>query len=671
MKRSPVFFFAVLLILGGGSCAHDDVTGVPAMSATSTAPAIHNNLILFASDQFGGEPELMLVRPNGTGRQRLTTDGQGYGSPDLSPDGRLIAFTRPNADFTVWTIYVMNADGSGQRPVVTRTSVFNGQPTWSPDGTRLAFVSLNDGPFGPFGRIFVVNLDGTGLRQISPDGNSQIDYTFDLGPSWSPDGTRIVFTRNGRLHVVNPDGTGFAALPNEDFAEGPSWSPDGTRIVYGTFSSIRICNADGSHPVTVNSSLNQEGAPRWSQDGRQLLFDRVNDQFIVVLYVINVDGSGEAKVSSGGFNDFAASWTPSPSSAGAGGVVVEVAPATSAVDLGGTQQFSATVRNSAGAVLSNASVTWSSSNPAVATVTPTGLVTGVARGLAQIRASFGNDTGRAAVNVAMLTLRNAIVYGTIETGSFDLGVVRPDGSDRHILARCNQGCFDPAVSPDGRRIAFRIFGQGIFLMNADGTDFTPLVARTSFDGSPTWSPDGRMIAFVSVHDSPMGQEGRIFIINVDGTGLRQLTPDDGDPNLFVGDGYPSWSPDGTRLAFFRNGDLYLINADGTGMAVFPTPGGGYAPVWSPDGTRIAYVNFDPARHVAIIGVDGSNPVTVTSGPDADDTPSWAPDGRRLVFVRFLDGFSQLFVINDDGSGLTRLSSNPSVFDYSPNWSPVP
>ena len=104
--------------------------------------------------------------------------------------------------------------------------------------------------------------------------------------------------------------------------------------------------------------------------------------------------------------------------------------------------------------------------------------------------------------------------------------------------------------------------DGIWLMNADGTGLTQLVRRSNLDGDPAWSPDGATIAFESQNSTPYGPVDRIFLVKVDGTGLRQLTPD--TPNYSF-DGGPSWSPDGTRIVFSRTGSLYVINADGTGL----------------------------------------------------------------------------------------------------------
>jgi Tol biopolymer transport system component len=355
-------------------------------------------------------------------------------------------------------------------------------------------------------------------------------------------------------------------------------------------------------------------------------------------------------------------------------VIIDVSPATVSLVPGSTQQFSATVRTRSGEIIERAPVKWSTADPAVATVTGSGLVTAVATGTTALRATFANDTGTVVVHVETV-LRNVLIFSNDSVLFGDIVVMNPDGSGRRRITTDGAGYEAPAISPDGRRIAYAQFNngtRGIYIMNADGTNRSLLISRSLFDGEPAWSPDGSQIAFRSLNSGPFGDYGRIFVINVDGTGLHQVSPEETDPNAYSFDASPSWSPDGSRIAFDRTGQTAIINADGTGLTLI---GGGEHPSWSPDGTRFAFEGVsEGTTHIYVCNADGSNPVRITnSSPNQENTPHWSPDSRRIVFNRVADDFTfQIYVINADGTGEVSLSHpGGGISDSWPNWSPLP
>ena len=272
------------------------------INAQASCTPFLRNAIVYVSNQFGGQGELMVMRPDGTRIERLTTDNAGYVNPAVSPDGQSIAVASYVGGG--WNgIYLLDRFGKNRTLLVSHAG--SGAPAWSRDGTKLSFSGTLPGPYGEYGRIFIVNRDGTGLRQLSPE-VAATDYKFDAGSSWSPDGTRLVFDRMGVLFLINTDGTGLVSTGIS--GENPDWSPDGTQIAYGNTSLDGISVMDMNFsPRRLTTAVQQDEYPRWSPDGLHLVFDRVeNNQ--THLYTVNADGSGVARLSSGPQTDYTPSW---------------------------------------------------------------------------------------------------------------------------------------------------------------------------------------------------------------------------------------------------------------------------------------------------------------------------------------------------------------------------
>ena len=160
---------------------------------------------------------------------------------------------------------------------------------------------------------------------------------------------------------------------------------------------------------------------------------------------------------------------------------------------------------------------------------------------------------------------------------FNLIRVRLDGTDQRVIG---EGA-EPSWSPDGQRIAF-MWNGGISVSNVDGSDRRPVVAPGS---DPAWSPDGRRIAYAA------GDRGARFIytVNVDGTGVRQIT--EIADSTTITDESPAWSPDGRWIAFQRehgcvspvycigDWDIFVARADGTDLRQVTTNGKNVRPSW--------------------------------------------------------------------------------------------
>jgi TolB protein len=242
----------------------------------------------------------------------------------------------------------------------------------------------------------------------------------------------------------------------------------------------------------------------------------------------------------------------------------------------------------------------------------------------------------------------------------DIYVVKTDGSGLVRLTDANGMEEHPAWSPDGRKIAYSQtlgdYGQAaaIWVVNADGSRPVRLTPPAVHGVWPTWSPDGKRIAFARV--MPSGSQ-YVYVMNADGSGIRAV----GNKLELANQ---TFAPDG-RIIGMRDGEVYAVNPDGTGLTPLTTgadlgaDGGTFA--LSPDGTKIVLENSIGQLRIAPVQGDGTPVMVATSVsyliPDPWTVPSWSPDGRVLA-ISNSDIFgvrgAPIYVINADGTGLTAV-----------------
>jgi TolB protein len=261
-----------------------------------------------------------------------------------------------------------------------------------------------------------------------------------------------------------------------------------------------------------------------------------------------------------------------------------------------------------------------------------------------------------------------------EKGADAMPSLSPDGRGRIVFDSTRK-----RVAPE------KINTSDLFLMRHDGSDQTFLVRGSS----ASWHPDGRTIAF---HRSASGtgqtirvdlgaptSDSDIFVAKVCDL-LAGVPPTNITNSSAEIDDDASWSPDGLKIAWTAHDaaddplvipsqDIYVMNADGSGRVnLTDNRVEERAPSWSPDGTRIAYMcrvgppaaaGGPPTFEICVMNADGSGVTRLTDNALPDGTPTWSPDGTRIVFNRAVPPPNQqLFVMNADGSGQTQLTFPP-------------
>ena len=282
--------------------------------------------------------------------------------------------------------------------------------------------------------------------------------------------------------------------------------------------------------------------------------------------------------------------------------------------------------------------------------TPTPVITAIATPTATISVAAA-ITATVTPTVSVADVGKITFAAYTAEGNYVISVVRADGSglDR-VVGEASQ----PAFSPDGQEIVFHSWRRdrlGLQVVDVGGGEMADAITGTHVeDSAPSWSRDGTKIAFVS--NKEVDRKWRIYV--------SWLFTTDNPVELRLGES-PDWSPGGDRIVYRgcdERGDncgLYIMDENGANPTRLTTDASDNAPVWSPGGNQVAFMSArDGNWEIYVVDLANPKPRRLTTNPANDGLPTWSPDGQRIAFLSDRGGIWAVHLMNPDGSDQQQL-----------------
>jgi Tol biopolymer transport system component len=536
-------------------------------------------------------------------------------------------------------------------------------PAIAPDGRTIAYAAGAPGRM----RIYVRQLAGGRIVPLVDEGVAE----GQRWPQWSPDSSRIVFhagrqplsgrtsAGDGMLYQAPALGGAprklFSSIPGS-LAISPSWSPDGTRIVFGGLAGLYVVPADGDGVPRLLAAGAVVHSPRWSADGSKIAYvsngalftlgeDALGNVSTSTMMTLTLDSGRVNQITSGDFLDTNPVWMPDSrtllfvSSRGGGRDVYTIRLTPAGQPEHEPERLTSGLNAHGISVASDGKLLAYSSYTPLANVWSIEIPENGVATLADARqVTFGNEKIE---KLAISPDGQWLAYDSDRNGQADIWKVRLAGGAPEQITRGSNHKFVNDWSPDGREIVFHSMREGgqrdVFVVSADGTRTEAVTTGPAEDQHAAWGPDGNTILF----DSATRGAGRnqVYVVTRSHRGApwgapRQLTTN--------GSSDPKWSPDGALIAYCFQGKLRVIAPDGTGERVLVEARSGSDPeptyaIWSRDSRSIYYKAYDRDRHSSIwsVPVTGGQPRLLVRFDDPSrrsQRREFATDGQRFYFT---------------------------------------